>query len=139
MLDGFQIFKAQRDGGATCWPLIALSYNPYLALRMNIENLISPSFLPRHKKPKGFNLFLHLFVDECKKLAADIWAFYSHKNKTFKLHVYPISVHGDMMAIKYVMNFKGPNGKSLCRACHITRVQDMLQTRTPLCPTYTTT
>src|SRR5258708_20340137 len=27
MLDGFQIFKAQRDGGATCWPLIALNFN----------------------------------------------------------------------------------------------------------------
>src|SRR6266481_3230437 len=27
ILDGFQIFKAQRDGGATCWPLIALNSN----------------------------------------------------------------------------------------------------------------
>src|SRR5260370_9855575 len=36
-----------------------------------------------------------------------------------------------MMAIKYIMNFKGPNGKSPCHTCHITRVQDMLQTRTP--------
>ena len=74
------------------------------------------------KAPKDFNSFLHPFVDECKKLATGVWAFDSYKNKTFKLHVYLISVHDDMMAIKYIMNFKGPNGKSPCHACHITGV-----------------
>src|SRR5258708_37041599 len=83
---------------------------------------LSASYVPGPKAQKDFNSFLHLFVDECKKLATGIWAFDSHKNKTFKLHVYLISVHGDMMVIKYVMNFKGPNGKSPCCVCHITRV-----------------
>src|SRR5258705_13037503 len=36
-----------------------------------------------------------------------------------------------MMAIKYIMNFKGPNGKSPCCTCHITGVRDTSQTRTP--------
>ncbi len=121
MLDGFQIFRAQRDGGTTCWPLITLNFNLPPEIHTWLAHII-PLSIPGPKAPKDFNSFLHPFVDECKKLAAGIWVFDSHKNKTFKLHVYLISVHGDMMAIKYVMNFKGPNGKSPCHACHITRV-----------------
>src|SRR5258706_8817834 len=34
MLDRFQIFKAQRDGGTTCWPLIALNFNLPPEIRM---------------------------------------------------------------------------------------------------------
>src|SRR5260370_133480 len=71
------------------------------------------------------------FIDECKKLATGMWAFDSHEKKTFKLHVYPILVHGNMMAIKYAMNFKGPNGKHPCHTCHISGVQDTLHTYTP--------
>src|SRR5260221_4903522 len=131
MLDGFQIFKAQRDGDTTCWPLITLNFNLPPEIHTWLTHIIPLSIIPGPKAPKDFNSFLHPFIDECKKLAAGIWAFNSHKNKTFKLHVYPISVHGDMMWIKYIMNFKGPNGKSPCHACHITRVQDMSQTWTP--------
>ena len=122
MLDGFQIFKAQRDGGATCWPLITLNFNLPPDICMWLAHIIPLSIIPGPKAPKDFNSFLHLFVDECKKLTAGVWAFDSHENKMFKLHVYPISVHSDMMVIKYIMNFKGPNGKSLCHACHITGV-----------------
>src|SRR5258708_5576522 len=89
---------------------------------MWLVHIIPLSIIPGPKAPKDFNSFLHLFVDECKKLATGIWAFDSHKNKTFKLHVYLISVHSEMMAIKYIMNFKGPNGKSPCCTCHITGV-----------------
>ncbi len=131
MLDGFQIFKAQRDRGATCWPLITLNFNLPPKIHMWLVHIIPLSIIPGPKAQKDFNSFLHPFVDECKKLATGIWAFDSHENKMFKLHVYLISVHGDMMAIKYIMNFKGPNGKSLCHTCHITRVRDTLQTWTP--------
>src|SRR5258708_13947118 len=123
MLDRFQIFKAQRDGGATCWPLIALNFNLPPEICMQLVHIIPLSIIPGPKAPKDFNSFLHPFVDECKKLAMGIWAFDSHENKTFKLHVYLILVHGDMMAMKYIMNFKGPNGKSLCHMCHIVMVQ----------------
>src|SRR5260221_10507999 len=131
MLDGFQIFKAQRDRGATCWPLITLNFNLPPEIHMQLAHIIPLSIIPGPKAPKDFNSFLHPFVDECKKLAAGIWAFNSHENKTFKLHVYPISVHSDMMAIKYIMNFKGPNVKSPCCTYHITGVCDTLQTWTP--------
>src|SRR5258708_4535828 len=114
MLDGFQIFKAQRDRGATC--------NLPPEIHMQLMHIIPLSIIPGPKAPKDFNSFLHPFVDECKKLAAGVWAFNSHENKTFKLHAYLISVHGDMTVIKYIINFKGPNGKSPCHTCHITRV-----------------
>src|SRR5258708_20492654 len=114
MLDRFQMFKAQRDGGATCWPLINLNFNLPPEIHMWLVHIIPLSIIPGPKAPKDFNSFLHPFIDKCKKLATGIWAFDSHENKIFKLHVYPISVHGDMMVIKYIMNFKGPNGKSLC-------------------------
>ena len=41
MLDGFQIFKAQRDGGTTCWPLITLNFNlpPDIRCRRDIGSL----------------------------------------------------------------------------------------------------
>src|SRR5258708_34402072 len=75
MLDGFQIFKAQRDGGATFWPLIALNFNLPPDIRMQLTHIIPLSIIPGPKAPKDFNSFLHLFVDEARKLAAEIWAF----------------------------------------------------------------
>src|SRR5258708_24638032 len=98
---------------------------------------LSASYLGQ-KPQKTSTHFLHPFVDECKKLAAGIWAFDSHENKTFKLHVYPISVHGDMMAIKYIMNFKGPNGTMLHMPYHQSP-RHITDSDTILCPTYTTT
>src|SRR5258708_14106092 len=40
MLDGFQIFKAQRNGGATCWPLIALKFTIPPEIRIHIMHII---------------------------------------------------------------------------------------------------
>src|SRR5258708_32983414 len=120
MLHGFQIFKAQSDGGTTCWPLIILNFNLPPEICMQLMHIIPLSIIPGPKAPKDFNSFLRPFVDKCKKLAAGIWAFNSHENKTFKLHVYLISGHREMMAIKDVMNFKGRNVKSLSVVCHVT-------------------
>src|SRR5258707_309121 len=62
MLDGFQIFKAQRDGGATCWPLIALNFNlphdsdnTYRTQLMNIQNAHSVGSQTQHEKDYGIN------------------------------------------------------------------------------------
>ena len=81
---------------------------------MRLAHIIPLSIIPGPKAAKDFNSFLWPFVDECKKLVTGVWAFNAHTNEAFKLHIYPILVHGDMMAIKHVMNFKGPNGKSPC-------------------------
>src|SRR5258708_27548263 len=77
MLDGFQIFKAQRDGGTTCWPLITLNFNLPPEICTWLMHIIPLSIIPGPKAPKDFNSFLHPFVDECKKLTAGIWAFNS--------------------------------------------------------------
>src|SRR6266436_1843812 len=77
-----------------------LNFNLPPEIHTWLAHSIPLSIIPGPKAPKDFNSFLHPFVDECKKLATGIWAFNSHENKTFKLHVYLISVHGDMMAIK---------------------------------------
>src|SRR5260221_9963870 len=100
MLDGFQIFKAQRDGGATCWPLIALNFNLPPDIRMQLVHIIPLSIIPGPTAPKDFNSFLHRFEDKWKNLPKAIWPFASHQNKLFTLHVYWISVHGDIMVVK---------------------------------------
>src|SRR5258708_38517808 len=69
MLDGFQIFKAHRDGGATCWPLITLNFNLPPDICMQLAHIIPLSIIPEPKAPKNFNLFLHLFLHESNKLA----------------------------------------------------------------------
>ena len=99
---------------------------------MRLAHIIPLAIIPGPKAPKDFNSFLWPFVDECKKLAKGVWAFDAHANEAFKLHIYPISVHGDMMAMNHVMIFKGPNGKSCCCACHIIGVQDTSHPHTPL-------
>src|SRR5271154_4017136 len=98
---------------------------------MRLAHIIPLAIIPGPKALKDFNSFLWPFVDECKKLATGVWAFNAHANEAFKLCIYPISVHGDMMAMKHVMNFKGPNGKSPCHACHIIGVRDTSHPHTP--------
>src|SRR5258708_1611399 len=85
------------------------------------------------KSPKRLQLVPTPICRRMQETCHRCMGFRLIKNKMFKLHVYLISVHGDMMVIKYIMNFKGPNGKSPCCTCHITRVQDTLQTQTPFC------
>src|SRR5260370_32482103 len=97
MLGGFQIMKAQRDGGSTCWPIISLNFNLPPEICAQLVHIIPLSIIPGPKAPKDFNSFLWPLIDECNRLATGMWAFYSHEKKTFKLHVY----HGNMMAINY--------------------------------------
>ena len=46
MLDGFQIFKAQRDGSPTCWPLITLNFNLPPEICMWLTHIIPLSIIP---------------------------------------------------------------------------------------------
>src|SRR5260370_42634023 len=84
-----------------------------------LSNVIPLAIIPGPKAPKDFNSYLQPFIDECKLLATGEWAFDVRSNETFKLHVYPISCHGDMIVMKHVMNFKGLNGISPCSICKI--------------------
>ena len=68
LLVRFQIFKAQRDRGTTCWPLITLNFNLPPEIHTQLVHIIPLSIIPGPKAPKDFNSFLHPFVDECKNL-----------------------------------------------------------------------
>jgi hypothetical protein len=119
MTDGFQIFKRQRDGSTTCWPIIAINFNLPPEERTKLSNILPLAIIPGPKAPKDFNSFLRPFVDDCKQLALGEWALDATSNETFKLRAYPISCHGDMVAVKHLMNFKGPNGIFPCPVCRI--------------------
>jgi hypothetical protein len=125
MTDGFQIFKRQRDGSATCWPIIAINFNLPPEERTKLSNIIPLAIIPGPKAPKDFNSFLRPLVDDCKKLALGEWALDVASDETFKLRAYPISFHGDMIAMKHLTNFKGPNGISPCPVCHIMGVRNL--------------
>jgi hypothetical protein len=125
MMDGFQIFKCQCDGSMTCWPIIAINFNLPPEERTKLSNIIPLAIIPGPKAPKDFNSFLRPVVDDCKQLALGEWALDITSNETFKLRAYPISFHGDMVAVKHVMNFKGPNGISPCSVCHIKGIRNL--------------
>jgi hypothetical protein len=131
MLDGFQIFKRRRRGSATCWPLIAINFNLPPEIRTRLSNVLPLGIIPGPMAPKDYDSFLHPFINECKELAAGIRAYDAEDKCDFTLHVYPISCHGDMPAIKHVMHFKGPNGMVPCRGCEICGVRDPSKPRAP--------
>src|SRR5258705_6260759 len=81
MLDGFQIFKAQRDGGTTCWPLIALNFNLPPEIHTWLLHLIPLSIIPEPTGPQDLHSFLQPFVHACNKLTARVWAFNSHETQ----------------------------------------------------------
>ena len=122
MTDRFHIFKHQPNGGTTCWPIIAINYNLPPEEHTKLCNILPLAIVPGPKAPKDFNTFLQPLVDEMKKLTIGEWTFNSSTNESFKLSAYLISFHGDMVATKYIMNFRGPNGISPCSLCHITGI-----------------
>ncbi|KAF8749506.1 Transposase family tnp2 [Rhizoctonia solani] len=82
-----------------------------------MRNLIPLGVIPGPNKPKDFDSFLVPFVEECIDLAKGIDTYNAMTGQTFTLHVHPVIISGDMQAIKYLQNFKGPNGCVPCCGC----------------------
>jgi len=101
---------------------------------MMLSNILPLAIVPGPKAPKDYNSFLQPLVDEFKQLSLGNWAFDAFSNEMFKLHAYPISFHGDMVATKHVMNFKGHNGISPCSLCLILGIQNLQGTTTHYVP-----
>ncbi len=101
---------------------------------MTLSNILPLAIVPGPKAPKDYNSFLQPLVDEFKQLSLGNWAFDAFSNETFKLHAYLISFHGDMVATKHVMNFKGPNGISPCSLCLILGIWNLQGTTTHYVP-----
>lgn len=125
MTDGFQIFKRQRSGSQTCWPILALNLNLPPEIRTHLSNIIPLAIIPGPKAPFDYNSFLRPFVEECKVLASvGVQCVDAKRTSPFTLRAYPISCHGDMPAVKHCMCFKGHNGIRPCRACEIKAVRN---------------
>lgn len=134
LTDGFQVFKRVRGGTASCWPLILINFNLPPELRSKLHHVIELGIIPGPKSPIDLDSFLRPFVDESKRLAAGVDAFDAVSKSIFKLHVYPISCHGDMQAVKHLMGFKGPNGICPCRSCEIRSTKNPNKTPSPYYP-----
>ena len=132
MMDGFQIFKWQRGGMQTCWPIIAINFNLPPTIRTHLTNIIPLAIIPGLKAPIDFNSYFCPFIDEAKLLASTgVPAMDAIDDHSFTLHVYLVSCHGDMPAIKHCMHFKGHNGIRPCRACEIKVIRNTSKPFTP--------
>lgn len=117
--DGFAPFRCRKT---TAWPLILYNYNLPPEIRFLKEFIMCLGVVPGPKKPKDFDSFLWLLVEELLELAAGVWAFDPLEAKLFVLWAYLIIIAGDIPAISMVMRIKGHNGYAPCRMCEITGV-----------------
>ncbi|CAG8612899.1 466_t:CDS:2 [Ambispora gerdemannii] len=60
-LDGYQIFKQQRDD---CWVILLINHNLPPEVRVKKENLMITAVIPGPRAPKDLNSFLRPLVDE---------------------------------------------------------------------------
>ncbi|CCO36041.1 hypothetical protein BN14_10163 [Rhizoctonia solani AG-1 IB] len=122
MTDGVEIFESASTSKSTCWPIMAQNLNLPPAERAQLRNLIPLGVIPGPNKPKDFDSFFVPFVEECAELARGVKTYNVRTGRDFTLRVHPLIISGDMQAMKYVMNFKGPNARVPCRGCLIVGV-----------------
>ncbi|KAF8749273.1 Transposase family tnp2 [Rhizoctonia solani] len=106
MSDGVNIFNQGSKETNTCWPIMAQNLNLPPEECTQMCNLIPLGVIPRPNKPKDFDSFLILFVEECIDLAKGIDTYNAMTGQTFTLCVHPVIISGNMQAIKYLQNFK---------------------------------
>lgn len=114
--DGFCPFKRRKQ---SCWPLILFNLNLPPAIRFHLEYIICVGVIPGPKAVKDIDSFLYPLVEELLKLEAGVSAYDVCDDTIFLLRAFLILVFGDMPAVAKMMNMKGHNGKSPCRACDI--------------------
>src|SRR5260370_39013141 len=86
---------------------------------IHMDNIIPIVIIPGPKAPKDINSFFHPLINKCKLLAKGVHTYDGAHNESFDLHIYPISTHGDMQAIKHCTNLKGSNAFYPCCTCLI--------------------
>src|SRR5260370_37627336 len=124
LTDSFQVFCQVCGRSATCWLIITINFNLPPSECIHMDNIIPIAIIPGPKAPKDINSFFCPLINECKLLTKGIHMYDVAHNESFDLHIYPISIHGDMQAIKHCTNLKGSNAFHLCHACLIQAVQD---------------
>ncbi|KAF8698914.1 Transposase family tnp2, partial [Rhizoctonia solani] len=114
MTDGVQIFDQGSTETNTCWPIMAQNLNLPPEEQAQMRNLIPLGVIPGPNKPKDFDSFLVPLVNKFIKLAKGIKVYNTMNGKTITLRVHLTIISGNMQAIKYLMNFKGPNAQVPC-------------------------
>ena len=75
--------------------------------------------VPGPTKPKDMDSFLHPAVQELLKLAVGVQAYDVIDEEIFILHVYLITVFGNIPAVSMLLQMKGQNGRLPCCLCMI--------------------
>ena len=119
LTDGFQVFCQACGGSATCWLIITINFNLPPSEWIHLSNIIPIAVIPGPKTPKDINSFFRPLISKCKMLAKGVYAYDAAHNEGFDLHVYPISIHSDMQAIKHCTNLKDSNAFQPCHTCLI--------------------
>jgi hypothetical protein len=86
-------------------------------------HIICIGVIPGPKKPKDFDSFLWLLVEELLKLSSGVQAFDVTTETMFALWAFLILVFGDMPTISMVMRMKGHNRIIPCRMCLIKSIR----------------
>lgn len=119
--DGFQLWKRSKK---TSWPLLFTNDNLDATIRCHDDNLICVGLIPGPNKPKNFESFYYVVIEELLILAIGIRIYDAYTSKMITLRVYAIFGCGDMPACAVAfLQGKIPGAKHPCRACHIEGVR----------------
>jgi hypothetical protein len=66
--DGFTLFKQQRRGLSTAWPIIIINYNFHPRIRMQLKNVICLGVIPGLYQCKDINSCLIPLLEELQRL-----------------------------------------------------------------------
>lgn len=120
MTDGFSLWDRSKS---TAWPLIFINANLAPGDRFKLANVLCASVISGPKKPKNFDPYTILVVEELTILAMGIEVFDALDMEIFTLRVFSIYKLGDMPAVAQAwLRCKGHNGKKPCRFCNIEAV-----------------
>ena len=96
-----------------------ISNNLTKYVRVKNGNVMISILIPVPNEPRMMEMFCILLVEELLILNQGITAIDGWKKERFVLKAHIVKVLGDMMAIRKLLLFKGPNATRPCRFCTI--------------------
>jgi hypothetical protein len=134
--DGFTLFRRRRRGLSTAWPIILVNLNLHPKIRNRLENVICVGVVPGPKQCKDLNSFLLPLIEELLILQDGVESSRVasnvdddderaacdgnyHESFYFVLRAFLIILFGDIPAVSKLLEMKGHNAVTPCRACYI--------------------
>lgn len=116
LTDGFQLFKR---GKHTAWPLLFINGNLDPAGgRYSVDSVICVGLIPGPKKPKNFDSFMHVVVEELNVAAAGVPAYDADADIEFDLRIFGPLGCGDLPAMAVAFTGAKSHGSvHACRGC----------------------